>query len=160
MNRHYSMPGVFVFVLLGLFAVLSTLMVLLGAQLYRATVEHADVSSAQRILTSYVRTMTRGQDHENAVSIEEIDGVKTLAFREDIDGDAYVTRIYPYEGQLRELFTEEAYAFDPEWGEVICPAEEFDPEIRDDLLTVRMINGKGEPCMVRVNLRSKAAEGV
>ena len=145
MNRHHSMPGVFVFVLLGLFAVLSTLMVLLGAQLYRATVEHADVSSAQRILTSYVRTMTRGQDHENAVSVEEIDGVKTLAFREDIDGDAYVTRIYPYEGQLREL---------------ICPAEEFDPEIRDDLLTVRMMNGEGEPCMVRVNLRCKAAEGV
>ena len=37
----HSMQGVFVFVLLGLFAVMSTLMVLLGAQMYRGTVDRA-----------------------------------------------------------------------------------------------------------------------
>ena len=44
----HSMQGAFVFVLLGLFAVMSTLMVLLGAQMYRNTVDHATANNQGR----------------------------------------------------------------------------------------------------------------
>ena len=49
------MQGVFVFVLLGLFAVMSTLMVLLGAQMYRNTVDKTTENNEGRVLTAYVR---------------------------------------------------------------------------------------------------------
>ena len=55
----HSMQGVFVFVLLGLFAVMSTLMVLLGAQMYRNTVDHAEANNEGRLLGAYVRSMIR-----------------------------------------------------------------------------------------------------
>ena len=46
----HSMQGVFVFVLLGLFALMSTLMVLLGAQRYRGTVDRSTANNDDRVL--------------------------------------------------------------------------------------------------------------
>jgi hypothetical protein len=85
------MQGVFVFVLLGLFAVMSTLMVLLGAQMYRNTVDHSTANNEDRVLSAYVRSMIRAEDTSDAMVIGEYDGVKALAMREDLDGETYVT---------------------------------------------------------------------
>ena len=53
----HSVQGVFVFVLLGLFALMATLVVLLGAQMYRGIVDMSTNNANERILTSYVRSM-------------------------------------------------------------------------------------------------------
>ena len=74
-NVQHSMQGVFVFVLLGLFAVMSTLMVLLGAQMYRNTVDHATENNEGRVLGAYVRSMIRAEDAEGSVVVEDYDGV-------------------------------------------------------------------------------------
>ena len=78
----HSMQGVFVFVLLGLFAVMSTLMVLLGAQMYRNTVDRSTANNEDRVLSAYVRSMIRAEDTHDAMIVGEYDGVKTLAMRE------------------------------------------------------------------------------
>ena len=158
MNRHHSMPGIFVFVLLGLFAALSTLMVLLGAQMYRSTVEHAGFSSQHRILSSYVRGMVRAQDAENAVSVAEEAGIATLQLRENFEGETYVTYLYPYEGSLRELYTEESNGFRPDWGEIICPVGDFMPVLENGLLTVSMSDQNGTDASVIVALRCQDQE--
>lgn len=152
-NVQHSMQGVFVFVLLGLFAVMSTLMVLLGAQMYRNTVDHATQNNEGRVLGAYVRSMIRAEDAAEAVSVEEYDGVKALALRETIDDEEYVTWLYSYEGQLYEQFTGADRDFSPVSGTAICPAERFEPSIEGGLLTVNMVDGAGEPCAVQVGLR-------
>ena len=149
----HSMQGVFVFVLLGLFAVMSTLMVLLGAQMYRNTVDHSTANNEDRVLRAYVRSMIRAEDTRDAMVVGEYDGVKTLAMREDLDGEPYVTWLYCYDGQMYEYFTSDDGTFNPESGTAICPAQRFEPSLENGLLTVDMINGKGEPESVRVALR-------
>ena len=151
----HSMQGVFVFVLLGLFAVMSTLMVLLGAQMYRNTVDHATENNEGRVLGAYVRSMIRAEDADRSVSVENHDGVNALALREMIDGEEYVTWLYGYEGQLYEQFTDRTEDdLEPQGGTAICQAQSFEPELGGDgLLTVRMVDGKGEPCVVQVALR-------
>ena len=57
--RKHSISQVFVFVLLGIFAVMSTLMVLLSAQMYRGVVGKTEQNSSYRILTSYVSNAVR-----------------------------------------------------------------------------------------------------
>ena len=94
------MQGVFVFVLLGAFAVMSTLMVLLGAQMYHRTVEHTDLNNAERVLSAYVRSMVRAYDRTDAISVETHDGVVALAMRESFDGEVYVMRLYEYARQF------------------------------------------------------------
>ena len=148
-----SMQGVFVFVLLGLFAVMSTLMVLLGAQMYRNTVDHATLNNENRVLDAYVRSMIRAGDLSGAVKIEDHDGVKALAMYDDLEEDAYVTWLYCYQDQLYEQFTSEGDDFEPEDGTAICPALSFEPSLKDGLLTVDMTNAKGARETVRVALR-------
>ena len=149
----HSMQGVFVFVLLGLFAVMSTLMVLLGAQMYRNTVDRSTANNEDRVLSAYVRSMIRAEDTSDAMEIGEYDGVKTLAMREDLDGEIYVTWLYCYEGQMYEWFTSDDGEFRPESGTVICPAQRFEPSLDKGLLTVNMVNAKGVPETVQVALR-------
>ena len=149
----HGMQGVFVFVLLGLFAVMSTLMVLLGAQMYRNTVDHATRNNEDRVLSAYVRSMVRAQDSLDAVEISENDGIKALEFRETLDDENYVTMLYCYEGQLYEWFTSEGYDFSPVSGTAICPALSFEPRLENGLLTMDMTDGKGEPETVQVALR-------
>ena len=150
---NHSMQGVFVFVLLGLFAVMSTLMVLLGAQMYRNTVDRATRNNEDRVMAAYVRSMIRAEDADRAVSVETQNGVTTLALREELDGEAYVTWLYCHEGQLYEQFTSEDEDFEPEDGTAICPATRFEPSLSGGLLTVDMTDGKGEQSTVKVALR-------
>ena len=70
----HSMQGVFIFVLLGLFALMSTLMVLLGAQMYRGTVDRSVKNNDYRVLSAYVRSMVRAEDGAGAGTVEERDG--------------------------------------------------------------------------------------
>ena len=152
-NTQHSMQGVFIFVLLGLFALMSTLMVLLGAQMYRSTVEHSEYNNSSRILGAYVRSMVRSMDRADAVKVEDLDGVKALSFQETYDDEVYVTWIYQYEGKLYEQFTDLTDDFSPARGTEICPANSFTPSISGGLLTLNMTDGADVPCNVQVALR-------
>ena len=58
----HAISGVFVFLLLGLFAIFAVVMVLLGAGAYSRTTENAEAHNGQRVAPSYIRTMIRGHD--------------------------------------------------------------------------------------------------
>ena len=152
-NVSHSMQGVFVFVLLGLFALMSTLMVLLGAQMYRGTVDKADENSENRLLGAYVRSMVRAEDGAQSVKIETYGDTMTLALYEDIDDDPYVTWIYLHEGSLYEQFTSAGNDFNPDSGTEIGPATQFAPQLQDGLLTVFITDAEHEDCSVKVALR-------
>ena len=152
-SMQHSMQGVFVFVLLGLFALMSTLMVLLGAQMYRSTVANAQENNSRRVLSAYVRSMVRAEDSYQKVKVEEYEGIKALSMYEDIGDEEYVTWIYCYDGQLWEQFTDAGYGFDPEDGTPIGAATAFEPALEDGLLTVRLVNDQEEESTVQVALR-------
>ena len=153
-RTQHSMQGAFIFVLLGLFALMSTLMVLLGAQMYRATVDHGQQNNQERLLSAYVRSMVRAQDSEGTIEIDNENGFPVLSMKETDDGEVYVTRVYQYEGKLYELFTSAENDFDPEDGTAICDAGSFDAKLEGSLLTVNMTDGNDRPCEVRVALHS------
>ena len=137
----HAISGVFVFLVLGIFAVFSTVMVLLGARAYKSTADRAAEHNADRIGTAYVRSMVRGNDEDQCVSVENLNGVSTICMRNIYDGDAYLTRLYVYGGKLREWFTEETEAFEPEFGESVCAMDEMNAEIDGRLLKVRLRSG-------------------
>ena len=150
---NHSISGVFVFMLLGIFAVFSTVMVLLGARAYKSTAERAAQHNEARIATAYMRSMVRASDWENAVVIEDVNGVRTVTLRSEYDGEEYVTRLYAFDGMLREWFTSADAEFDPELGEAICAADELDADLTDHLLRVRLRSGE-EWSDVDIALRS------
>ncbi len=142
------MQGLFVFVLLALFAIMSVMLVLFGAQMYRGVVERMDANNSKRILYSYVRSMVRAQDSYNSVRVEETGGVTALGLHEMIDGTEYVTWIYEYEGMLNEQFTRADSGLVPDHGVEIIEVQEFIPVLEGNLLTMKLTGQNGETVTV------------
>ena len=156
----HGVQGVFVFVLLGAFAVMSTLMVLLGAQMYHGTIERTGSTNDERVLSADVRSMVRAYDRAGAVSIEQHGDITAIAMREAYDGERYVMRLYQYGDSLYEQYTEDGYAFDPAMGDAVCGIGRFEPALDGGVLAVDMTDDAGRPCSVYVALRAGAQGAV
>ena len=141
--REHSVSGAFVFLLLGVFAVFSTLLVLLSAQLYRVTMEQTQDHNDQRVLGSYLMNVVRGNDVADAVYVARMGETDALCFVLEAEDGCYVTYVYCWDGMLCELFAEAGEEFVPEYGETICPAQAFHPSLDGQLLTMRLRNGRG-----------------
>ena len=152
--KRHSISGAFVFLLLGVFAVFSMLLTVLGAQAYREIIDESSSHTRGRIMQTFVRNAVRAQDEADAVSIEEYDGVPVLAIHSDIDGEGYTQYIYCWQGELRELFTSARYAFEPEDGTLICEAEGFEAALENGLLTARMTDAEGTVSTAYIACRS------
>ena len=141
----HAISGAFVFLLLGVFAVISTLLVLLCAQAYRNTVDQTALHRDERIVQSFIRNTLRGEDVENAFGVVEIDGVNALTIANNYDGEVYLRYLYCYNGKLWDLFRSAEDSFDPTLGEEVCPAESFTASLSDGLVTVEMTDAEGKP---------------
>ena len=134
-KNNHAISGVFVFLLLGIFAIFSTIMVVMGAKAYRGMVEKADVHNSIRVASSYIRTMLRSNDEIGVLRVEDVNGIQTITMENDY-GDIYVTRIYLYDGKLREWFALAEIPFEPANGETVCSLDTMQAELKDGLLHV------------------------
>ncbi len=135
----HSVSGLFVFLLLGAFALFGTAMVLMGVRAYRQTAERSGMHNTARIISSYLRSMVRADDEAQAVRVEEKDGLQVIALVNTYDEEQYVTRIYVWNGSLRESFTEAEEPFEPERGDEVCPAGDMTAALSGHLLVVRVL---------------------
>lgn len=149
-NTH-TISGVFVFLLLGIFALCSTVMVLLGAQAYRAGADRAEDNNSRRIAAAYVRGKLREADAQGMILTEEIQGSPVLKIRRE--EEETVTLLFVRDGMLWEWYTfEDIYADtafdsvsgaplgstdDPEDlpGESVCPLDEMRFSVENGLIT-------------------------
>ncbi len=80
--KTHAISGVFVFLLLGIFAVLSTVTVLFGANAYKSSSDRTASLNTERILSSYVRSMVRAADEADAVSAGYAEGFTVVPYDE------------------------------------------------------------------------------
>ena len=111
-NRH-TVSGLFIFLLLGIFAVSSTVMVLIGAQAYKGSADRTAEHNADRIAAAYLRSKLREADDREMLRAEDLDGADMLRITNSEEGT--VTMLYVYDGTLYEWYTlaDLAESFDP-----------------------------------------------
>lgn len=132
--------GVFIFALLAAFALLSLVVVVVGARSYRminATAEQAFVS---RTGMSYLIGKVRGADAAGALEIRDESGMNVLVLGQEIDGERYNTYIYCAENEVREYFARADLAFSPDYGELIFAANSLTFSLQDNLLEIEIID--------------------
>ena len=149
----HGISGVFVFLLLGIFAVFSTVMVVLGARAYKGSSERLAEHNMQRVAAAYVHGIARANDASGVLSVTDVDGLTALKMESEVDFDSYVTLVYVYDGMLREWYAEKDMPFHPARGEAVCAADEMRALISGNLLTVSLRNG-GEWITVDTVLRT------
>ena len=157
-NSPKTIQNVFVLLLLSLFACLSTFLVTIGAQLYRGTVDSAERNNTSRIMTAVVRSAIWAEDGGNVI-VERIDdwNITALTVIEEIDGETNYKRLFAYDGQLLETYTDDELGFDPKYGEPLCDLKEFEPELNGKVLTVRLKATDDTETTIRMTLRAGGA---
>ena len=168
-SRHPRIiQSVFVLLLLALFAVLSTFLVTMGAQIYRNTVDSAEENNHSRIASAMVRSTVWAEDGGDVMIEQMQDGIDALTVVYDYDGVKYYKRIYcamnsdPLEGEPRsflwESYSSEEIKFNPEYGETLCELNGFVPSIENNMLTVELETPAGTKSTIRMALRTGGAE--
>ena len=133
-QKHHT-TGLLALLLFGLFAVCILAVLLTGGQTYRRLSERDDAAYAARTAAQYLSTRVRQAE---AVEVSSFAGLDALTLTEELEGAAYVTRIYCYDGWLRELFAAADAEMSPADGEKVLEAVELTAERQENLLTVTL----------------------
>lgn len=162
-RERYAPPrmiqNVFVLLLLAMFAGLSTLLVTMGAQIYRDTVDSSDAHATTRVLNAIVRSAIWTEDGNGEIIVENYDdlGIKCLTIVNDFDGEIYYKRLYCKDGWIYESFTSEEREFNGEMGESMCEATKFDPVVDGNLLKISVADVAGQESDILIALRAGGA---
>lgn len=145
-TEQHHRDGVLALLLLAVLAICVLSVLMTGADSYRRLTERDGASYRQRTVLQYVATRLRSADALHAARVGGFDGASapegdTLLLAETIDGRDYLTRIYWYDGAVRELFGAADGDFAPEDGEEILPADALSFTLRGGLLTVTAEEG-------------------
>ena len=153
-EQSHAIAGVFVFLLLGIFAVFSTMLVLFGAQAYRTTMERSQEHEADRTLYAYVLNTLRGDDCAGTIGLHSEDGIDMVTVAYDYGGEMFEKRVYCYDGYLREQLIPVGSEFTPSAGEQVCEASNFRAEMSGGMITIELTGADGESHTVETILRT------
>lgn len=121
-KHHLSRPLVLLF---AVFAVCVLSVLLTSADTYQRLTVRDQASYDRRTAAQYIATKVRQADRQGAVSVRAFEGCTALVLAEEIDGETYLTRLYHYDGYIRELFSSADAEMLPEDGEKILEAGSF-----------------------------------
>ena len=147
--------GLLVLLLLGVFSVCILLVLLLGAANYRNLIQRGDASFDRRTAMQYITTKVRQADAAGAVTVGTFQGQDAVELRETVDGETYLTRIYCYDGSLRELYAAETDTLSPADGETVLPAQALTAERDGQLLRLTLTEEDGTAIPFALALRSE-----
>lgn len=139
-------------ILFGVFALCVLSVLLTGGGAYKRLTERDQNAYLQRTCIQYLSTKVRQGD---TPSITSFGGNDALLLPQVIGEETYVTRIYCYDGWLRELFSDPEGAFLPEDGEKILEAEHLALTLENGLLTLSVTHTRGEETTLLLALRGE-----
>lgn len=120
------MNGLLLFLIYGMFALFSLLLVVIGARVYRNIVSTGEENTQMRAAFSYVANKVRAKGGaRDTVSLEEKEGLQVLTLAGDVGNQGYETCIYYYDGKLCESYRAADLPFSPDTGEKIVEVEDF-----------------------------------
>ena len=133
-KRKHQIDGLLVLLLFSVFAISILSVLLTGADAYKRLADRDDAAYDRRTAEQYVATKVRQAAGE--VEVVAFGGVPAIQLAEEIDGEQYITRVYWYDGYIRELFSATEDTLMPEDGEQVFPVEAMTIEQSGNLLRI------------------------
>jgi len=152
-----GMSGLFTFALIGLFAILSLLVAVIGVRAYQSVIEINGHNNDTRASLSYISNKVRTGDEAGAIRIEEKDGIPMVSIEQVVEDELFVTQIYFFENALWEQSStlDDEYEFDPEYGEYLVDIGAFEvTQPRDGLIAMSITTLDGTTHTMHMAVRS------
>ena len=143
-----------VFLLCALFFFLAMALTLLSSGVYRSVAAAAEDNYTLRTALSYLTNQVRAGDAQGALSLTSFGGGDALQRTEtDSDGFSYVTRLYVYDGWLRELYTPADLELAPEDGTPVMELSGLEIQSESGVLIFTVMDSDGLTAQVSVAAR-------
>lgn len=153
-QKFQKITGLMALLVFGLFAVCTLLVLLSGADVYQRLTQEGQAQYRQRTASQYLTTRVRQAED---VDVGDFAGLDALICGETVNGRGYITRIYCYDGYLRELFTSETGAFHPADGEKLLEAKDLSLRLAEDVLYAQITLPDGSCQELTLYLMGKGA---
>lgn len=124
----------FTIALFFVFAVSSLSVILISSSAYRQIQKQTEANYSARTSLTYIAQKIRQSDVDGQVSLGTIDGQDALILRKDYEDASYLTYIYEYQGELKELFIKDGVDFSAADGKSIMDVTGFTIEQLSDHL--------------------------
>lgn len=131
-----KMRNAFVVFLCAIFFFLCMGLTLAGSSVYTNTASASDKNYSQRTALSYLVNQIHRGDRSESISVISFDGYDAICMKEDLDDYEFVTLLYCYDGQLRELFMEAGTGLGPADGTPILPLANLSIQSQGKLITL------------------------
>lgn len=151
-TKHH-LDGLLALLLFGVFAASILSVLLTGAGVYSRLTQRDQNAYDRRTSVQYLATKVRQTSSGDQVSVGTFGEGDALLLSEEIDGEPYLTRIYCYDGWLRELFAAAEDPFAPEDGEKVLPAQALTLHMESNLLQVELTDSSGQTISLTLSLR-------
>lgn len=140
------MEIIFPVVLFLVFTLTALFIILYAAKTYQNIVETSNYEYERTTSLAYLTRKVQASDDNGAISVTKFHGSNALSLSQEIEGVKYVTVIYAYNGNLREVFCPEDSVdiISPDSGTVLFPADEFLPSFNGNLLNLTILTDKEE----------------
>ena len=163
-TRHH-MDGVYVLLLFAVFAGCILLVLLFGASSYEKLVERGRVAYNQRTGVQYLAAKLRHSDSTGNIFVGSFsdrtdagaDETNTLYLQfvgEDGEVPGFYTKIYYYDGYIREVLCAEDGGLAPEDGSEILAAKGLQIQKEGSLITFTVTNEDGSESSLNMAVRS------
>ena len=142
--RKHEIDSAFVLLLFALFAGCILMVLLLGASSYEKVVNRDAKAYDARIGVQYIAAKLRHGDASACVQAgsfadknnSDADEIPTLYLGMSAEGEFYYTKIYYYDGYIRELLCTEEDELEPEDGQEVLKATSFSVDREGNLLRI------------------------
>lgn len=159
----HEIDTLFLLLLFTLFTGCILMVLLLGASSYEGIVKRdADAYNA-RTGVQYIAAKIRHNDEAGCVQTGSFsdrtdasaDEISTLYLKFRAGGEDYYTKIYYYDGYIRELLCPENITLNPEAGQEVLAASSFSVVQDGSLLEITIGEENGEKHSLRLSVRSE-----
>ena len=142
-QRGHSVYGLLTLLLFSVFAGCVLTVLLSGADTYQRLVARDENAFCQRTCVQYISNRLRQLPLTGEAEVTDFYGESCLVLPETIGGERYLTRVYRWDGWIRELFTPEQGSYLPEQGERLIEAKGLTFQREGSLLSVHLVDGEG-----------------
>ncbi len=155
-KRQHSVHRLFVYLLIGLFAVMAILTVLFSAQVYKNIVDVSEKHNDARLARAFIVNTIHAGDRNGGVRVEKGAESDTLILCGREDGEDYYMVLYCERGKLMQVYTSNLEkALQGGRGEAVCAAESLSLLLEDGLLDVAVTLPGGEVIRAAVAVKTE-----
>ena len=137
------------------FTISALTVILLAARIYQSTTDKFSEEIIPPALPVSYLTEKLRQTTGRRNFLDELDGTQAVVLRQKTADASYLTYLYAWDGQLRELYVKEGTTLSPSAGKSILPVKEFSvEETENQVITFRCTDTSGETATAVYTIRS------